>query len=164
MVAAASFVIGFVLVGLAVVLVAMRGGPQNAPGQGRHAQGPLGRSVATWVVAVVSAAFGVAIPAAVLAANSDADRQARGGVQLSGAEASGRQLFAANCGTCHTMRAASTTGRVGPNLDELRPPKALVLDAIEKGRARGQGQMPGELLVGDQARQVAAFVAAAAGR
>ena len=53
---------------------------------------------------------------------------------------------------------------MGPNLDQLRPPKALILDAIQKGRARGQGQMPAGLVDGQDAQDVAAFVAAVAGR
>ena len=36
-------------------------------------------------------------------------------------------------------RPPTPSARSGPNLDELRPPKALVLDAIEKGRERGNG-------------------------
>lgn len=163
MVAAASFVIGFVLIGLAVVLIAMRGGPRGAR-EAMHTQSGPGRSVTTWVIALVSLAFGIGIPAAVMAANGDNDKKAQGGVKLSTAQAEGRRLFTYNCGTCHTMRAAGTSGRVGPNLDELRPPKQLVLDAIAKGRARGMGQMPAELLVGDEAEKVAAFVEAAAGR
>jgi mono/diheme cytochrome c family protein len=163
MVAAAAFVIGFILIGFSVVLVAMRGGPRGAR-EAMHTQSARGRTTATWVIAGVSALFGIGIPAAVMAANSDDDKKAHGGVELSATQAQGRRLFTYNCGTCHTMRAASTAGRVGPNLDELRPPKALVLDAIAKGRARGQGQMPGELLVGEEAEKVASFVAAAAGR
>jgi mono/diheme cytochrome c family protein len=163
MVAAASFVIGFILIGLSVVLIAMRGGPRGAR-EGMHTQTARGRSVATWVIAGLSLAFGIAIPAAVMAANSDHDQQARAGVKLSTAQAEGRRLFTYNCGTCHTLSAASTAGRVGPNLDQLHPNKALVLDAIAKGRARGQGQMPGELVVGDEAAKVASFVEAVAGR
>lgn len=163
MVAAASFVIGFLLIGFAVVLVAMRGGPRGAR-EGMHSQTPLGRSVATWTIAAVSLLFGVAIPTAVGIANGDHDEKAHGGVELSAAQASGRRLFTYNCGTCHTLKAAATSGRVGPNLDELRPPKALVLDAIEKGRARGAGQMPSELLIGQDADEVASFIEATAGR
>jgi cytochrome c6 len=163
MVAAASFVIGFLLIGLSVVLVAMRGGPRGAR-EAMHSQSAGGRSVATWILALVCLGFGVAIPTAVLAANGDHDKSAHGGVKLTSAEAQGRRLFTYNCGTCHTLKAANTAGRVGPNLDELRPPKALVLDAIAKGRARGVGQMPGGLLVGQEADEVASFIAAAAGR
>lgn len=163
MVAAASFVIGFLFIGLAVVLVAMRGGPRGAR-EAMHTQSSRGRSVATWLIAGVSLLFGIGIPAAVMASNGDADRQASGGVDLTKAQAEGRRLFTYNCGTCHTLAAASTSGRVGPNLDQLRPPKALVLDAILNGRARGQGQMPAGLLVGREAEKVAEFVATVAGR
>ena len=55
-------------------------------------------------------------------------------------------------------------GRVGPNLDVLRPPKELVLDAIDKGRALGMGQMPAQVVEGKEAEDVAAFVAKTAGR
>ncbi|MDQ1722527.1 MAG: cytochrome, partial [Pseudonocardiales bacterium] len=107
--------------------------------------------------------FGVGIPAAVVAANGDKNRQAHGGITLTADQATGRHLFAANCGTCHTLAAAQTSGRVGPNLDELTPKKALVLNAIKLGRAQGNGQMPAGLLVGKEADDVASFVAATAG-
>lgn len=163
MVAAASFVIGFVLIGLAVVLVAMRGGPRGAR-EAMHTQSAAGRSVATWAIAAVCVLFGIAIPAVVMAANGDHDKKAHGGVKLDTAQAEGRRLFTYNCGTCHTLKAANTTGRVGPNLDELRPPKALTIDAIDKGRARGDGQMPAGLLVGEDADKVSSFIEAVAGR
>ena len=53
---------------------------------------------------------------------------------------------------------------MGPNLDVLTPPKVLILDAIAKGRARGNGQMPAQLLTGRDAVEVATFVAQVAGR
>jgi mono/diheme cytochrome c family protein len=162
MVATVAFVIGFVLLGLAVVLVAMRGGPRGAR-EAMHTQTARGRTTASGIIAAVAVVFGIGIPAAVLAANGDTNERAPGGVTLTGAQAHGRELFAANCGTCHTLAAAGTSGRVGPNLDQLRPPKALVLNAIALGRAKGNGQMPALLLVGRDAGDVASFVAAAAG-
>jgi mono/diheme cytochrome c family protein len=72
----------------------------------------------------------------------------------------GRDLFASTCGSCHTLAAAGTTGTVGPNLDELKPDQATVQAAIKDG----PGAMPANLLTGAQAQQVAAFVAASAGR
>jgi mono/diheme cytochrome c family protein len=72
----------------------------------------------------------------------------------------GRDLFASTCGTCHTLAAAGTTGTVGPNLDDLKPDQATVQAAIQNG----PGAMPANLLTGAQAQQVAAFVAASAGR
>ena len=50
---------------------------------------------------------------------------------------------------------------MGPNLDNLRPPEDLVLDAIHNGRARGNGEMAEDLVQGKDAEDVAAFVAAA---
>ena len=39
----------------------------------------------------------------------------------------GAKVFAdAGCGGCHTMATAGATGKVGPNLDELRPNKERV--------------------------------------
>ena len=43
-----------------------------------------------------------------------------GGVASAGRQAdtqSGQQLFTANCGSCHTLSAAGTSGTIGPNLD-----------------------------------------------
>jgi mono/diheme cytochrome c family protein len=106
----------------------------------------------------------VAIPAVVMIDNSDSNAEAKGGVDLTAGEVRGREMFAANCSVCHTLSASNAVGRVGPNLDVLRPPKALVLDAIKKGRARGVGQMPADLLSGQDAQDVADYVAAVAGR
>ena len=162
MVAAAAFIIGFALIGITVVLVAFRGGPRGAR-EGLHTQTPRGRTAVTTLIIGCALIFGVGIPAAVMAENADDNELARGAVKLTAAQTEGRELFAKNCGTCHTLNASQSSGRVGPNLDQLRPPEKLVLDAIEKGRARGQGQMPAELLVGEEAEAVASFVAAVAG-
>ena len=63
-------------------------------------------------------------------------------------------------------------GRTGPNLDDLigketiggfAAKRAFVLEAVEDGIARGNGQMPA-LYEGKEAEQVADFVAQAAGR
>ena len=34
---------------------------------------------------------------------------------------SGKDIFTANCGSCHTLEDAGTSGNVGPNLDQLKP-------------------------------------------
>jgi len=155
----------WVVVGLGVFLAAFRGrSTPSRPGTG-GGSGGASSPVAVIGSIVVIVAFGIALPAVVLAGNSgNKTKKAPGGVDLTTAEAHGRELFAQNCSTCHTLRAANAVGRVGPNLDQLRPPKVLVLDAIAKGRARGQGQMPADLLAGGDAQDVAAFVAAVAGR
>jgi mono/diheme cytochrome c family protein len=109
------------------------------------------------------AAFVVAIPLAVAIDNSDAEAEA-GAIQLTAEEQEGRQLFNENCVQCHTLAASNSVQQVGPDLDALRPPKELVADAINKGRARGQGQMPAQLVTGPDVEAVAAYVAKVAGR
>jgi mono/diheme cytochrome c family protein len=83
---------------------------------------------------------------------------------LTEAEKNGRELFGLRCANCHTLKAANAIASVGPNLDELRPTKALVLDAIENGRSRGNGQMAAGLYTGQDADDVASFVAKAVGQ
>jgi cytochrome c oxidase subunit I len=75
----------------------------------------------------------------------------------------GAQQFASTCGSCHTLAAANTSGTVGPNLDQVKPTKAQVLSAIEKG-GLGSGTMPPGLLQGEAAQQVADFVSSSAGK
>ncbi len=110
------------------------------------------------------AVFGVAIPAIVLAASHHTDKGGPVHVQLSSSEEHGRELFSVTCNQCHTLRAANAVGQVGPNFDQLQPPKALVIDAIANGRARGAGRMPAGLLSGKDAADVAAYVDKVAGR
>lgn len=74
----------------------------------------------------------------------------------------GTDLFVASCGSCHLLQSAGTTGAVGPDLDSLAPAADQVLSAIENGGA-GSGQMPPNLLSGEEAQQVAAYVASSAG-
>jgi mono/diheme cytochrome c family protein len=157
------FVLAFVALGLVVVLLAMRSGrraPDDGSGQSRTA-----RRAQYAGFAVVLLAIGVAVPALAIVNNrNEQSKQGPGGLELTDAQARGQELFAQNCSTCHTLKAANAVGRVGPNLDAMRPPAALVAQAIETGRARGQGQMPARLLVGEDQKDVAEYVATVAGR
>ena len=74
-----------------------------------------------------------------------------------------RELFANNCASCHVLRDAEGEGFIGPNLDEMRPSAARVQAAIENGGAE-QKIMPSNLLVEEDARRVARYVARVAGR
>jgi mono/diheme cytochrome c family protein len=157
---AGAFIVAFIVVGLIVVAAAFSGGRRNAdrpPGPSRR-----GRQVVAVLVGLLVALLGVLVPALVIA-NGKSSEKAPGGVKLSAADERGRDVFAQRCATCHTLRAANAVGKVGPNLDQLRPPKALVLDAIKNGRARGQGQMPAGLVDGQDAQEVADFVGKVAG-
>ncbi len=158
--ATTAFVLFWVIVGVGVVLAAMRSG-RRAPLIDSATRG--GRRMAFTLAVVALLVFVVAIPLAVGIGGEGGDAQA-GSVQLTSAEQEARTTFYRACGQCHTLSAAKAVGRVGPDLDVLRPPKALVLDAIDKGRARGQGQMPAQVVEGEEAEQVAAFVAKTAGR
>src|ERR1700712_4370424 len=101
---AALIFLGFCLVlGLGVVLVAMRGGPRGVRDTleaGRRR--PL--HVAEFAVAGVIALFGLAVPAIVLL--GDQAKAGPGGEKLSTAQADGRKLFNAKCATCHTLKDA----------------------------------------------------------
>lgn len=87
---------------------------------------------------------------------------------------SGQDLFQINCGNCHTLYAAGTDGNYGPDLDELLaangpvPADSIegrILSAVEKGvNGDTPGRMPGGILNEEQAKEVAAFVAATAGK
>ena len=56
----------------------------------------------------------------------------------------------------HAARRRTRSARSGRTSTSCARPKALVLDAIEKGRAAGNGNMPAELVEGEDAEDVAA--------
>jgi cbb3-type cytochrome c oxidase subunit III len=74
----------------------------------------------------------------------------------------GKKIFSAECSSCHTLKAAGATGTVGPNLDQLRPSKAIVQHQVEVGG----GVMPAfkGKLTDAQIAAVASFVADNAGK
>jgi mono/diheme cytochrome c family protein len=46
----------------------------------------------------------------------------------------GKAVFAsAGCGSCHTLKAAGTSGTVGPNLDDLKPALDRIVHQVEVG-------------------------------
>jgi mono/diheme cytochrome c family protein len=50
------------------------------------------------------------------------------------AKPDGKAVFAsAGCGGCHTLKAAGSSGNVGPNLDQLKPAKPTVAHQVEVG-------------------------------
>jgi mono/diheme cytochrome c family protein len=74
----------------------------------------------------------------------------------------GKSIFTANCGSCHTLADAGTSGNVGPNLDDAKPPKELVVERV----TNGQGVMPSfkDSLDEQQIKAVADYVSSAAGK
>lgn len=165
MVATIGIILLFVVTGLGVVLLAFGGGASGAREQILHSQTPIGRRVAFAVVVLVTLVFGIGVPALLMSHNATSQANSSiGGVDLNDSQVEGRELFAEHCATCHTLKAAGAVGKVGPNLDAMRPPAVLTVDAIAKGRARGLGQMPAELVDSVDAKKVAGFIAATAGR
>lgn len=90
----------------------------------------------------------------------------------------GRQLFNANCGTCHVLAQAASTGTQGPNLDAAFAAARAggMDDDTIKGIVRAQVirpqsvngdylgvTMPADLVEGNDLEDVAAYVAAVAG-
>jgi cbb3-type cytochrome c oxidase subunit III len=97
----------------------------------------------------------------------------------------GKQLFTASCGSCHTLQAAGTKGTIGPNLDNAFATDVqegysqsaianVVLDQIRLGsgpiatytthtKFTPQTQMPADIVKGQDAIDVAAYVASVAG-
>jgi mono/diheme cytochrome c family protein len=98
-----------------------------------------------------------------------------GGEEASGLEGAnptvGKGLFVEKCGSCHTLQDAATASQVGPNLD----------DAFARSREEGYDEstlfrvtldqidlaappMPADLVEGQDAADVAAYVASFAGK
>ncbi len=75
---------------------------------------------------------------------------------------SGKDIFLANCGSCHTLADAGTSGTIGPNLDQVKPP----LNVAERQVINGGGAMPAfkGTLTPAQIKAVAKYVASVAGR
>jgi mono/diheme cytochrome c family protein len=89
------------------------------------------------------------------------------GIQVSEGDPSyaGATLFAERCSGCHSLTAAGTQGSAnralrnqGPNLNQRVESSADVLYAIRNGGFSG-AIMPQNILVGDEAKAVADFVA-----
>ena len=150
----------------------------------------LRRVPATWLgIGAVLVVFGLGIPALVVddhrqstggggggtaaaAPSGGGSTQAGGGSTGGGgaaagggqtANAEGKLIFTQNCGTCHTLKDAGTNGQVGPVLDQVKPDKQRVLNAIKKG-GLGSGTMPANIVSGKEATAVAEYVSSVAGK
>lgn len=89
----------------------------------------------------------------------------------------GKQQFVEKCGACHVLSRAETTGVAGPNLDDAF--RQALADGMNRTTVRGAvyeqimhpaklpqdnpAYMPAKLVEGDDARNVAAYVAAVTG-
>lgn len=156
--------LGFwIVIAVALVFVGIRGGPAGAR-DALQTQSRRSRRVAGVSFAVVLIGFGLVVPAVLLAGNRDNANKHFKDVKLTSMDGQGREIFRLQCATCHTLAAANAAGKVGPNLDTLKPTKALILDAIAHGRIRGNGTMPANIVNGKDADAVASFVSKVAGQ
>lgn len=127
------------------------------------------------IFGILAVCLAVLIPLWAYLADADEENLTGG---LSANLQTGKDLFVTNCGTCHTLSAAGTDGNFGPDLDSLLAPtgpaadqatakgiQERVLVAVREGvDSSTPGRMPGQILTGEQANQVAEFVAQEAGK
>jgi cytochrome c6 len=113
----------------------------------------------SWFAAAAVVVMLLAGPAVVA---EDKDNPAAGAASYAtgggGGKPDAKALFTSNCGSCHTLKAAGTSGQVGPPLDGI----SLDAAAIEETVRTGRGRMPPfkDLLSPAEVRAVAAYVAA----
>lgn len=99
-------------------------------------------------------AAGLALPVAAAQAQDNADLELGKQVFLEIAEP--------QCGLCHTLDDAGTTGQIGPNLDALQPSEERVETVVREG----VDIMPafGETLSEEEIEAVAQYVSTVAGQ
>lgn len=163
MIATVAIALFFIALAVGVLFIALRGGPRGAR-EALQTQSPGARRRAVVLFAAIYGLLGLVVPAALLIGNAARANTRAAGTTLSSTDKRGRALFGQVCASCHTLSAANASGKVGPNLDVLRPSTTLVLDALAKGRQRGNGTMPANLLSGPDAQDVAQFIGKVAGK
>jgi mono/diheme cytochrome c family protein len=117
------------------------------------------RSSQIVAAAVVVLALAVLVVALVAGGDDDDTTAPAAGSEATAAAPSEAAiaLFSQNCGECHTLTVAGTTGDVGPDLDDMAFDTERVLNAIENGA--GGGAMAPNILAGADARAVAKLIA-----
>ena len=152
----------FLVLGIIVGAIAFAG----SPGAAREAYLTRGGRAFTLTIFLIYLGLGIAVPAAVIASRGEAE----GGVgslrtePASASQERGKELFIVSCKSCHNLDAVQARGVTGPDLDELGGvDKQRVLNAIKNG-GTGQKRMPAGLLQGEDAQDVAAYVAQVAGQ
>jgi len=160
-----GFLAPWILIGLAVMFVSFSGGP----GRARENYLTRGSGAFAAFIVLVYVGIGIAIPAVVIAARGTREgnsttlsqeklRDAHADIQR------GKVLFTESCAACHNLDAVNARGVTGPDLDKIgKVTPARILSAIKIG-GTGQKRMPANLLQGTNAKAVAEFVSATAGK
>ena len=117
----------------------------------------------TWVAALLVVVMLLAGPAVVASDQNNPSKSEAAGMAAyssaagGGAKPDAKALFVQNCGSCHTLGKAGTSGQVGPSLDGTQAGVA----AIERQVRNGGGTMPSfkGKLSDAQIKAIAAYVA-----
>jgi len=137
------------------IAYAIENPPTAAPGMPRDIYtGQDAEDVATYVASVAGLdATGKPFDPANPPTNNDSGKDSTDGATL---------FSTLGCAGCHTLAAAGSTGNVGPNLDQAKPSKALVIDRVTNGK----GGMPafGSQLSAEQIDAIATYVSTNAGK
>jgi mono/diheme cytochrome c family protein len=169
------FVAFWVILGLGVFIIAARGGLGGVRAT-VQSQSYGARRAASTLFVLLYVGFGIALPLVFLIGNHANANGQVGGYKLTPAMKRGRELFGLHCGVCHTLAGANAVGKVGPNLDVIKPSESLVLHTINNGCLQnppsgdsaqsclGLGNMPASIVQGQEAQDIAKFVAQVAGR
>jgi len=98
-----------------------------------------------------------------------------GGIAKGGDQTQGKKLFVSKCAGCHTLADAGSHGAIGPNLDEAfafasqtkkhgdRFKQSTIANVVLDQIRDAAPPMPKNLVEGQDAQDVAAFVASVAG-
>jgi sulfite dehydrogenase len=128
----------------------------------------------SWLVAAAIVVMLIVGPQVVAEDESQPREEAAGAAPYAAASASepgepaaapdaeaGKEVFTSNCGTCHTLSDAGTSGIAGPQLDDA----ALDAETVAATVRDGRGGMPafGDQLADEDIEAVAAYVAEASG-
>jgi mono/diheme cytochrome c family protein len=160
----------FLLVGGAVVFIAFSGGP----GAAREAYLTRGNTFFKIAIPLLYVGLAIAVPAVVIASHhvKEGNTGALANTVPTSKLKEGKILFQNTCATCHTLKAVNAQGVTGPDLDTIgldtstpkarKQSEARVLNAIKNG-GTGERRMPANLLQGESAAAVAAYVTDVAG-
>lgn len=110
-------------------------------------------------VALLLVACAVGLGVAACGGDDDSDPTTTEETTNGETTAVGREIFVANCGSCHTLSDAGTSGAIGPTLDG----GGYSADQVEQQVRSGGGAMPSfeGTLSDEEIQEVSAYVAAA---
>ena len=116
------------------------------------------KSGVTWGLAALFFVSAVIAAVPALGARSNTSR---GGQSYPGDAVLGKQVFVQFCGKCHTLKAAGSTGTLGPNLDQDAVTFTRVVTAIEEGVGGIQAEYVLRNVTFNQVYDVAKYVVTA---